>query len=395
MAIALPARPSLDWLRKTAKQQLQALRASRPDAQLADAQLAVAREYGFLSWRALKTHIDALAESSANAEFSDDVSVGHFLRAVRAGEIDAVAAALGTAPSLVNCLGPHPHWGGRVQPLHMAIEGGNLEVFALLIAAGADVDGNNEFYEYWSPLMLTAHNRRWEMRNELLNRGATIGLAEALVFGDDRRLEAILQQGKAALAARPPGGGSWLSHARTPLAVARLLGLGADPHKPDVFQTTPIEAFSQLGERGRPLVELLARSGVKARPKEYARLGDRESLEKLCSADPASLRDDAVLTSAIDSSNVELVDWLLRHGANPNARTSHGSRGTALHCSAWQGDLRMTQLLVDAGADVKARDLEHDNTPAGFARVSLIVTGNPHCRAVAEYLENLSGETPA
>ncbi len=240
--------------------------------------------------------------------------------------------------------------------------------------------------------MLTAHHKRWEMRSELLNRGATIGLAEALVFGDDRRLEALLQQGKAALAARPPGGGSWLSLARTPLALVKLLELGADPKKADAFQTTPVEALSQLGERGRPLVELLAHAGVKPDPKEYARLGDRESLEKLCSADPDALRDDAVITSAIDSANVELVDWLLRHGANPNARTSYGSRGTALHCSAWQGDLRMTQLLVDAGADVRARDLEHDNTPAGFARVSLIVTGNPHCRGVAEYLEKLSGE---
>jgi ankyrin repeat protein len=394
MATALPARPSLDWLRKTAKQQLQVLRASRPDAQLAEAQLAIAREYGFLSWRALKAHIDALAEPSANAEFSDDVSVGRFLREVRAGETAAVRAALGTSPSLVNCLGPHPHWGGRVQPLHMAIEGGSLEVFALLIAAGADVNGHNEFYEFWSPLMLTAHNKRWEMRNELLNRGATIGLAEALVFGDDRRLEAFLQRGKDALAARPPGGGSWLSHARTTSAVVKLLELGADPEKPDVFQTTPIEAFSQLGERGRPLVELLTRFGVKAQPKEYARLGDRESLEKHYSADPAQLRDDVVITSAIDSANIELVDWLLRRGANPNARTNFGSRGTALHCAAWQGDLRMAQLLVDAGADVKARDLEHDNTPAGFARVSLIVTGNPHCRAVAEYLEKLSGEMP-
>ena len=33
-----------------------------PDARLADAQLAIAREYGFSSWRALKAHVDAIDE---------------------------------------------------------------------------------------------------------------------------------------------------------------------------------------------------------------------------------------------------------------------------------------------------------------------------------------------
>ena len=46
MALALPSRPSLDSLRKTARQQLRELRASQPNIQLAAAQLALARDYG-------------------------------------------------------------------------------------------------------------------------------------------------------------------------------------------------------------------------------------------------------------------------------------------------------------------------------------------------------------
>jgi len=387
MASALPARPSLDWLRKTAKQHLHELRRRQPDAQLADAQLAIAREYGFSSWRALKAHIEA--HYSANTEFSDDAAVGQFLRDVRSGAVDAVRAALAASPSLVNCLGPHPHWGGRVQPLHMAIEGGNREIFDLLIAAGADVNGNNESYESWSPLMLTEHRERWAMRTALLDRGAHIGLAESLVLGDDRRVDNLLRSGPGALAARPPGGGSWLAHARTPHAALRLLELGADPTMPDVFGMTPVETFSRLGERGRPLVEILRRSGVEPKPSVHARLADRKALEQVIAADPGIARDDEVLMSAIESGAYDLVAWLLQKGANPNARTSFGSQCMALHGAAWNGNLRMAQLLVDAGADIRGLDVEHSNTPSGYARVSRRITGNAACDAVAEYLEAL------
>ena len=60
MSEALPARPSLAWLRKTAKQRLRDLQTQRPEAKLAEAQFAIARQYGFSSWRSLKTHIDGL-----------------------------------------------------------------------------------------------------------------------------------------------------------------------------------------------------------------------------------------------------------------------------------------------------------------------------------------------
>lgn len=56
----LPARPSLEQLRKQAKERLTAMRASDPDATLADAQLALAREYGFESWPKLVHHIESL-----------------------------------------------------------------------------------------------------------------------------------------------------------------------------------------------------------------------------------------------------------------------------------------------------------------------------------------------
>ena len=56
----LPDTPNLDWLRKRAKRRLRELRKTLPDAQLAQAQFDLARDFGFSSWRNLKAHADAL-----------------------------------------------------------------------------------------------------------------------------------------------------------------------------------------------------------------------------------------------------------------------------------------------------------------------------------------------
>jgi hypothetical protein len=58
--LSLPARPSLEQLRKQAKDRL----ASMPDAKLADAQFALARDYGFDSWPKLVRHVDGLQSPS-------------------------------------------------------------------------------------------------------------------------------------------------------------------------------------------------------------------------------------------------------------------------------------------------------------------------------------------
>jgi hypothetical protein len=93
--------------------------------------------------------------------------------------------------------------------------------------------------------------------------------------------------------------------------------------------------------------------------------------------------------AAIESKNQALVEWLLAKGANPNARTTFGSQCMALHGAAWNGDLAMVKLLIAAGADLRGLDIEHQNTPSGYARVSARITGNADCVGVAEYLEGL------
>jgi hypothetical protein len=81
MSLPLPDRPSLEHLRHEAKQRLRHMRTRDPRARLADAQLLVARDYGFASWRQLKVVVD-------------DQARARVFEAARRGDLSAVRRAL-------------------------------------------------------------------------------------------------------------------------------------------------------------------------------------------------------------------------------------------------------------------------------------------------------------
>ena len=51
-----------------------------------------------------------------------------------------------------------------------------------------------------------------------------------------------------------------------------------------------------------------------------------------------------------------MVEWLLAHGADVNARDKHGDTPLLLAAKYCNGDIAMAGLLVTKGADVNARD---------------------------------------
>jgi hypothetical protein len=63
MSRELPAKPSLEYLRKQAKQ----LQRTTSQGKLADAQYALAREYGFADWAKLKSYAITLGLPTAEA----------------------------------------------------------------------------------------------------------------------------------------------------------------------------------------------------------------------------------------------------------------------------------------------------------------------------------------
>jgi ankyrin repeat protein len=120
MSQTLPERPHLDWYRKAAKAKLAEIRRDRPAARLAEAQLAVAREHGFSSWRKLKDAVDA-------------AQTAQFFEAIRHHDVERVRGLLEDRAGLASTKTP----AGQT-PLHVAAEANSGAIVELLLAHGAD-----------------------------------------------------------------------------------------------------------------------------------------------------------------------------------------------------------------------------------------------------------------
>ena len=139
----LPSRPNLEYLRSQAKRKLAEIRRENPDVKLHEAQLQLAREYGFASWRALKSHLDSLARAS---KASEPLTVlGRLRQALgNPGNPFELEVLLKADPALVHSHPWSPDWEGT------ALEGiANRcvwhrprmhEMAKLLVAAGASAD---------------------------------------------------------------------------------------------------------------------------------------------------------------------------------------------------------------------------------------------------------------
>src|SRR5437588_36266 len=170
----LPERASLEYLKKLAKDRLLELRRADPQAKLAAAQLAVAREHGFSSWRALK----------ADLEQRQTGDVSRFFEACASGDAEALRGLLASDPGLVrltNPAAPHAGWTG----LHAAAGRGHTDAVLLLLQHGADPnareDGDNTYPLHWA----TAHGHL-ETTRALLDAGGDVHGT-----GDVHQLDAI------------------------------------------------------------------------------------------------------------------------------------------------------------------------------------------------------------
>src|SRR5829696_5473630 len=160
----LPERASLDYLKKLAKERLREMRTADPAAKLAMAQLAVAREHGFPSWRALKAEVEQrraprLDEWFANVEAHDftamremlaaDPSLVHERHSSGSTPLHFLVAHPDTVRLLLDA-GADPNvrdTGDNATPLHFAAGGGHVDSVRLLLDAGADVNGFGDLHE--------------------------------------------------------------------------------------------------------------------------------------------------------------------------------------------------------------------------------------------------------
>ena len=89
------------------------------------------------------------------------------------------------------------------------------------------------------------------------------------------------------------------------------------------------------------------------------------------------------LVLAALNGKAEAVSRIMGYGADINKPSNHlYSHGTPLHHAVWSGSLDTVKILIDAGANLNARDTAWDGTPLGWAEY-----GNR--KEIVEYLREI------
>lgn len=296
----LPERASLEFLKKLAKDRRKELRKADPKAKLSTAQLAVAREYGFASWRALKTEVDKLQAGN----------VARFFEACASGDLGAVRDLVANDPSLPRIANPKREYGGWTG-LHSAAQRGHAEIVRFLLHHGADPNareaGDNTYALHWA-----VAERHIETARALLDAGTDVH-----GIGDLHELDTI----------------GWAAY----------------------FHASH-ENAEQLSERGREMVALLVERGARHHIFSAMCVGDLALIRGVAEQNPKALErkmsrfenSQTPLHFAINRKRYDILDLLIELGANLEA--TDGSGNTALEVAMLRGDREAMRRLHAAGA---------------------------------------------
>jgi ankyrin repeat protein len=191
---ALPARPNLEFLKKLAKQQVAALRRQGKTTSLAAAQLTLARQHGFPSWRKLKADVESLEQAAAA------------VAAISTGDTKSLKRLLSQNSSLANT-----RVDDKRTLLHVATDWpghfpNNMETIAALLVSGADVNAafagrHSETPLHWAASsddvgaidVLLDHGANIEARGSVIGGGTP--LSDAVAFGQWQAARRLVERG--------------------------------------------------------------------------------------------------------------------------------------------------------------------------------------------------------
>lgn len=168
-----------------------------------------------------------------------------------------------------------------------------------------------------------------------------------------------------------------------------LLQYGGDPDAPGRDGSLPVRLAMRQGRTD--VAELLGRYGAQVQATEIDQFlsacfhADRDQARRLLSdhaglLDRLSNEDRGSMIDAAEYGNIAAVRLMLELGFPVDTRA--GENGcTALHTAAGSGSSDLVRLLIDAGADLEAKDATWDSTPLDWAIVgSGFGRGDPNSR---------------
>jgi ankyrin repeat protein len=310
------------------------------------------RSWGSVSLIAALGAAALIGSASARAQPTPDLGI---IEAVKTGNIDVARRLLADGADV------DAQQGDGATALHWAAHRNDLETANMLIDAGATVGASNELGA--TPLWLAAINGDAVMVGRLLDAGAEADAAlqmgetplmTAARGGDLDTVELLLEHGADVNAAeheRRQTALMWAVAQRHPAVVRLLIAHGADVHA----RTATWDQLENTAGNTNPTGNFRMEHGGSTPLLFAARQGDVETARALIEAG-ANVNDTAaagtsVLVIAAHSGHGPLATYLLEQGADPNAA---GAGYTALHAAVLRSEVDLVDALLGHDADPNA-----------------------------------------
>ena len=281
MSRKLPQKPNLEYLKKQAKELLR----STQRGKLADAQLALANEYGFPKWTDLKAHVQALALSPAEA----------LKAAVCDSDAARVREVLKQYPDLrARIDDPLPDYGFGQHALFAAVQRSDRATIDVLLRAGANIRKRTEWWAGGFGVLDECDPSLLEFLSE---RGAVMDVHAASRLGMMPKLRDLVAADPGIVHARGGDGQTPLHFASTMAVAAFLLSNGAEIDARDVdHESTPAQYMLRVEHKRhyprdrQDVARYLISRGCRTDILMAAALGDADLVRRHLDNDPACIR---------------------------------------------------------------------------------------------------------